>query len=100
MLGSAGWVRPVLPAGRWRLEWADGPPADGCSLRPSSWWEQACQVTPPHRCNPASAHPPEGNLPRSEGEEEGEGVVADGDEGGEGGGGGEVREGAGGREGE
>ena len=48
LLGSAGWVRPVLPAGRWRLEWADGPPADGCSLRPSSWWQQACQGRATH----------------------------------------------------
>lgn len=48
LLGSAGWVRPGLPAGRWRLEWADGPPADGCSLRPSSWWQRACEATANH----------------------------------------------------
>ena len=49
---------------------------------------------------PVLLRQPQGDLPRSEGEEEEEGVVADGDEGGEGGGGGEVREGAGGWEGE
>ena len=62
LLGSAGWVRPVLPAGRWRLEWADGPPADGCSLRPSSWWQQACEARPNHfmqptcQCSSSSYH--------------------------------------------
>ena len=53
LLGRAGWVRPVLPAGRWRLEWADGPPADGCSLRPSSWWQQACEARANHCMQPA-----------------------------------------------